>query len=287
MGKLVDYKCRYADFRGTDSEILDRLGLKRPDVFMKSADMAAYAGALREKTGAPYCKLPFDTFVEGEAMGAQLVYDDSISGPRKGEDVVKDPKDILDLPVLDPAKGRVPEIFSACDQLRTGGDRTIIEVRGLFDIMNSLTDIQGVMMLWIREPDTMKAICDRIREGLVKYMSAACQHSDMMFYSDASGGINVIGPRFGKQMVEWFTYPLMKELQGVLKDGHRLQMYPKTSFMLTGCDKAKFVDIPAPEAASYAESCMMLPEDIQFLGQRCNREFATEPGDTITYMELY
>lgn len=51
MGKLVDYKCRYADFRGTDSWILDILGLKRPDVFMKSADMAAYAGELHGASG--------------------------------------------------------------------------------------------------------------------------------------------------------------------------------------------------------------------------------------------
>lgn len=287
MGKLVDYKCRYADFQGMDAELMKQLSIKVPDVFRNAVEMSIYAEALMEKTGVPYCKLPFDTFAEGEAMGAQLIYDDSLNGPRKGADLIKDPHELLQLPLLDPGKGRIPEIFKACDYIRTHGSKTIIEVRGLFDVLNSLADIQNVMMLWIKEPEVMQEICGRIQEGLLNYIREARRHCDMLFYSDASGGLNVIGPRFGKQMVEWFTYPFMKDLQEMLSKGPKLQMCPKTSLMLAGCDKAYFVEIPAPPADTYAESCMALPDSVQFIGQRCSRDFAKDRSDTIMYMELY
>ena len=286
MGKLVDYECKYVKFYGIDRDILKSLNLDPSDVYRSGEAMAAYADEVRKKTEAAYCKLPFDTFVEGEALGAELIYDGSINGPRKGEDLIKDPHKLLELPLLGPDCGRIPEIFKAADILRADGIKTVIEVRGLFDILNSLTDIQKVMMLWMKEPDVMQQICDRIREGLLEYVKAARDHCDLLFYSDASGGINVIGPRMGKKLVEWFTYPLMKDLQELLKDGPKLQMCPKTSFMLTGCGKAHFADIPAPPAETYAESCMALPAEVQFFGQRCSRELSKPGSGTISYLKL-
>lgn len=286
MGKMVDFKCEYANYTGIDKEFVSSLGLALPDMYHRGEDMAVYAKAIKEKDGTLYCKLPFDTAVEGEALGAVLKYDESPLGPRKDGDFIKDAKAILDLPELDPSKGRIAEIFKACDQLRAEGEKVVIEIRGLFDIFNTLMDIQNMMMLWVMEPDTTRKICDKIRKDLVLYFSAAKEHCDLFFYSDASGGINVVGPRMGKQIVKWFSYPMMKDLEEVLKDGPALQMCPKTAFMLLGCEKAQFRRYEIEENKPRAEVYFDLPDSIRFLGQSCNRELSKEVKGHIDYLEI-
>lgn len=169
MAKLKDFKCRYADYSGIDRKFVASLGLALPDLYKNSSDMAVYAKAVKERDESIYCKLPFDTSVEGEALGAVLKYDESPLGPRKDGDMIQDPKDILNLPQLNPEEGRIAEIFKACDQLRSEGEKVVLEVRGLFDTANTLLDIQKFLMLWAMEPNTMQKICDKIRTDLITY----------------------------------------------------------------------------------------------------------------------
>lgn len=285
MGKLVDFKCEYANYTGIDKSFVASLGLKLPEMYQNAADMASYAKAVRQRDQGLYCKLPFDTAVEAENLGSILKYDDSPLGPRKDGDAIQDAKDILDLPKLDPTKGRMAEILKACDLLRAEGETVLIEIRGLFDIMNALVDIQKILMVWAMEPDMMQKICDKIREDLVIYFKAAKDHCDLLFYSDASGGINVIGPRCGKQLVKWFTYPLMKDLLDALEGGPALQVCPKVAFMLTGCDKAVWKRYEVEEQP-YMNACLTLPNEIRFLGQRCSRNLAKNATRHIDYFEL-
>lgn len=286
MAKLKDFKCRYADYSGIDRKFVASLGLALPDLYKNSSDMAVYAKAVKERDESIYCKLPFDTSVEGEALGAVLKYDESPLGPRKDGDLIQDPKDILNLPQLNPEEGRIAEIFKACDQLRSEGEKVVLEVRGLFDTANTLLDIQKFLMLWAMEPNTMQKICDKIRTDLITYITAAEEHCDLLFYSDASGGINVIGPRLAKQLVAWFTEPFMKELEQILQKGPALQMCPKTAFMLIGSKKAEYRRYETGDRKTYAELCFELPEKIRFLGQRCSRTLNKPVKGHIDYLEL-
>lgn len=286
MGKMVDFKCKYASYMGIDQAFAASLNLTLPDMYHRGADMAVYAKGVKERNGMLYCKLPFDTAVEGEALGAVLKYDESPLGPRKDGNLIKDAREILSLPQLDPSKGRIAEIFKACEQLQEKGEKVVIEIRGIFDIVNTLMDIQNMMMLWVMDQDSARKICSKIRKDLVLYFSAAKAHCDLFFYSDASGGLNVVGPKMGKQIVEWFSYPLMEELGEVLKGGPALQMCPKTAFMLLGCDKAEFrryeIEGNRPRGEIYFE----LPDSIQFLGQSCNRELNKEVKGHIDYLKI-
>lgn len=286
MAKIKDFKCKYADYKGIDKAFVASLGLSIPQLYQNSKDMAAYAKAVKERDGSIYCKLPFDTAVEGEALGAVLKYDESPLGPRKDGDMLQDPKEILNLPDLNPKEGRIAEIFKACDQLRAEGEKVVLEIRGLFDIANTLLDIQKFLMIWAMEPDTMQKICDKIKKDLVIYITAAKEHCDLLFYSDASGGVNVIGPRLAKQLVSMFTESFMKELQQVLRDGPALQMCPKTAFMLIGCGKAQYQRHETGDKQTYAEICFDLPEEIRFLGQRCNRMLNKPVKGHIDYLKL-
>lgn len=285
MKKIKDFKCSYANYTGIRKEFVNSIGLKLPEMYRDGREMAVYACAVRKEEGKSYCKLPFDTAVEAEAIGAVLKYDDSPLGPRKDRDLISEPKEILDLPEIDPAKGRMAEIIKACDILRQEGEVVVVEVRGLFDTLNGLIDIQKIMMTWVMEPNVMQQICDKIRNDIVKWLVAVKDHCDLLTYSDSSGGVNVIGPRLAKQMVEWFTYPLMKEIENILDEENAVWLCPKVAFMLIGTGRAEFKHYETGEG-TYIDLSRKLPANIHFLGQKCNKSLDCKVKNHISYLEL-
>lgn len=284
--KIKDFKCNYSDYTGIQKDFINTIDLALPDMYLNGEDMAAYAIAIRKKEGRSYCKLPFDTAVEGEALGAVLKYDDSPLGPRKDGDLINNIPDILQLPAIDPKRGRMHEILKACDLLRGKGEIVTLEIRGLFDTLNSITDIQKVMMTWVMDADLMKQICDKIRADIIAWFTEAKNHCDLLLYSDSSGGVNVIGPRMAKQLVEWFTYPLMTELNKILQDGPLLFMCPKTAFMLVGADKAEFCKIETG-VIKYIDFSIKPPNNsIRFLGNKCTKKLDDTAIGHVHYLNL-
>lgn len=272
MAKLIDFKCRYADYRGVTPEYAASLGLKLPDLYLNAEDMVKLALKIKGDKNSNFCKLPLDTCVEAENLGAMIKYDESPLGPRKLSDILNETEEVLNLPALDPSKGRMAEILKACQMLIEQGETVALEIRGIFDILNSLMDIQKVFMTCAMKQDVMKQVCDKIRSDLIIYFLAAEKAGcNLFFYSDSSGGLNIIGPRYGKKMVDWFTYPLMKELSDVLSEKSIVHMCPKTAFMLVGCDKAKWKEEGLTEEMDYLSAYKNNPK-VRFTGQKCNRE---------------
>lgn len=286
MAKLVDFKCRYADFEGITPESAAALGLKVPDLYFRAEDMVLLAKNIKKEKSSTFCKLPLDLCVEAENLGGKIKYDESPLGPRKLEDVVKDTEEVLDLPDLDPARGRMAEVLRACRLLSEEGETVALEVRGLFNILNSLMDIQKVFMTAAVKPDVMMKVCDKIREDLVTYILAAekagCR---LFFYSDGSGGLNIIGPKYGKKITDWFTYPLIKELAGKLSPESLVHICPKTAFMLVGCDKAAWKKEDVLGDKDYLEAYLANPE-VRFVGQRCSKDLNDAAGNRIYHLEI-
>lgn len=107
----------------------------------------------------------------------------------------------------------------------------------------------------------------------------------VIFYSDSSGGMNVIGPKFTKKMVDWFTYPLMQDLSTALGPDTLVHLCPKVAFMLVGCDKATWQkEATAPEN-DYLQAYIS-SDTARFTGQRCNRNLNHNAGGQFHYLEL-
>lgn len=272
MAKLIDFKCRYADFMGVTPEYAEAIGLKLPELYLNAEDMVKLALKIKEDKNNSFCKLPLDTCVQAENLGAKIKYDDSPLGPRKESDILNDTEEVLNLPAIDPSKGRMAELLKACQMLMERGETVALEIRGVFDMLNSLIDIQKVFMTCALKQDVMKQVCDKIRSDLVIYvLEAEKLGCNLFFYSDSSAGLNIIGPKFGKKIVKWFTYPLMKELSEVLSEKTIVHMCPKTAFMLVGCDKAKWQEEELTEEMDYLSAYKSNPK-VRFTGQKCNRE---------------
>ncbi|MGI6766231.1 MAG: hypothetical protein ACOX4R_03315 [Lentihominibacter sp.] len=285
MAKIRDYNCLYSTYSGIDKEFVKALGLKMPDFYSRAAGLAKYSAAVKEKNDDAFCKLPFDTFLAGEALGVPMVYDESPVGLRKREDLITNPEEILKLDKIDPSKGRLAETINACDILREQGEFVVFEIRGLFDTLNSLLDIQNVMLFWLTQQEKMQEVCDFLKENLMIELNAAKDHCDMFFYSDASGGVNIIGPKMGKMLVEWFTYPFLKDVAKTLNPGQKMQMCPKTAFMLLGTETGEYAKADA-EGTTYFEKYNRLPDNIQFLGEKCNRDLSDTCKGQVNYINL-
>ena len=286
MPKLVDFKCQYADFMGVTPEYAEALGLKLPDLYLKAEDMVVLAKEIKKERNSTFCKLPFDTCAEAENLGAIIQYDESPLGPRKQSDLVNDTEEILKLPAMDPTRGRMAEILRACQLLTEKGETVALGIRGFFDILNSLMDIQKVFMTAAMKPDVMMRVCDKIRKDLIIYFLAAEKAGcSLFFYSDSTGGLNIIGPRYGKKMVEWFTYPLIKELSEVLSATSLVHLCPKIAFMLAGCDKAGWKEEETHGEEDFLEAYQLNPK-IRFTGQRCNRNLNDKVGKRVYHLEM-
>jgi len=132
----------------------------------------------------------------------------------------------------------------------------------------------------------MKQICDKIRADIVAWFTEAKNHCDLLLYSDSSGGVNVIGPRMAKQLVEWFTYPLMTELNKILEDGPLLFMCPKTAFMLIGAGKAEFCKIQTG-VIKYIDFSIKPPNNsIRFMGNKCTKKLDDTAIEHVHYLNL-
>lgn len=286
MTKLVDFKCQYADYKGITPEYAQSLGLKLPELYLKAEDMATLARVIKEERDSTFCKLPVDNCVEAENLGAVIRYDDSPLGPRKDKDILNDTEEVLNLPQMDPGKGRMAEILKACRLLTEEGETVALGVRGLFDILNSLMDIQKVFMTAAMKPDAMKQICDKIRKDLIIYFLAAEESGcRLFFYSDSTGGLNIIGPRYGKKIVEWFTLPLFKELEQVLSEDSLVHLCPKIAFMLTGSGKAAWAREENIDNKDFLDAYRANPK-IRFTGQRCNRHLNDKAGKRVYHLDF-
>ena len=285
MKKPKDFTCKYADYNQLTPEFVAPLGLKIPDLYLDAEGMAKAAAYVKNVNRSRYCKLPFDTCVEAENLGAPIKYDRSPLGPRKAKDLLENPLDFLDLPPLDPRKGRLAKVLRACTLLKEQGEIPVLEVRGLFDVMNSLIDIPKVMMALTKKGEIEK-IAEKMKADLMIYYKAAEETECKFFmYSDASAGLSLIGPRFSEKIAQAFTLPLIQEWMEKMGERCVLQLCPKTSFLLTGLDMARWKALSVDKELTYFDAYLSHPA-VRLTGQRCSREISHPSGGRVHFLEL-
>lgn len=58
MAKLIDYKCRYSDYKGVSQEYANSLGVKIPDLYLKAEDMIVLSLAQKRKEEPHFASCP-------------------------------------------------------------------------------------------------------------------------------------------------------------------------------------------------------------------------------------
>ena len=281
MSKIIDFKCTYENSIGMYKEVTQKTGLQFPEAYKHWDSMALLAAELKNHDKALYCELPFCHTVEGEAMGGTINYGDENIGPRAKDYICATAKEILDLPEIDYSKGRISEVLKACKYLREKGENVVLYVSGPFTIMNVLIEPRYVFKIFKKEPEVMKEIFLKFQNEILRFISEAQKSGvNMISYGDSSGGLNILGPKFSEQVVEMFTYPLLKSIEQILSDETIVLLCPKTTFALLGTDRAVWKDIQLEAPIKYAKACIEVIGKVKFVGQMCikSKEFELNNG---------
>ena len=271
MAKLIDFKCRYAEYTGISKELAAAEGLSLPEAYMDSDSLVRLAMAMNGKDG--YCVLPMDPTTEAENLGAAIKYDDSPLGPRKAEDVITKVEQLAELPPMDVTKGRIAQTLAAVRKINQEGGKATIEIDGPIAIINGLADIMRMLMGWRKNPEAMNIFFANLVNGLTDYAIAAREAGcEIIYYTDSPGSLNIVGPKYAKQIVESFTVPFLRALDEKLDKDCIVHLCPKTSFMLVGCEKAGWQRIELDKPMPYIDACMAVKGKAKFLGQRCRKD---------------
>lgn len=281
MSKIIDFKCTYENSIGMYKEVTQKTDLQFPEAYKHWDSMALLATELKNHDKALYCELPFCHTVEGEAMGGTINYGDENIGPRAKDYICTTAKEILALPEIDYSKGRISEVLKACKYLREKGENVVLYVSGPFTIMNVLIEPRHVFKIFKKEPEVMKAIFLKFQNEILRFVAEAQKAGvNMISYGDSSGGLNILGPKFSEQVVEMFTYPLLKSIEQVISDETIVLLCPKTTFALLGTDRAVWKDIQLEAPIKYAKACIEVIGKAKFVGQMCikSKEFELNNG---------
>lgn len=278
MAKLIDYRCRYADYSGMSKEEASKKGLSLPEAYLSAEQIASLAGNS--------AVLPFDPVLEAESMGADIKFDDSPLGPRKAGDIVTKIDQLAELSDIDITEGRLAETLRAVRLINESGGDASVELHGPVTIINGVADIMKILMGWRKSPEAMDAFFDKVSEGLVDFALAAekagCR---IIYYTDSPGSLNILGPKYARQITENFTVPFLKKLDEALPKDCVVHLCPKTSFLLAGCEKACWKKVEFSEPLPYRDACLSLCGKVRILGQRC-RKADNITTTRVNYLEL-
>ncbi len=264
MAKLIDYQCKYAEYSGMSREDATAKGLTLPEAYFNAEQIAALAG------DNPV--LPFDPVLEAENMGAKIKFDDSPLGPRKEEDIVSKIEQLTELSPIDTTRGRLAETLKAVRLINQSGGSATVELHGPVTIINGVADIMRILMGWRKKPEVMDQFFEVVSKGLVDFALAARDAGcKIIYYTDSPGSLNILGPKYAKQVTENFTVPFLKELDERLPGDCVIHLCPKTSFLLAGCEKARWEKLEFPEPILYKDACLEACGKVRILGQRCRK----------------
>ncbi|WP_099187455.1 uroporphyrinogen decarboxylase family protein [Tepidibacter mesophilus] len=281
MGEIIDFKCTYNNSIGINREVTEKVDLQFPEAYKNWDSMALISKELKKHDKSMFCELPFCHTVEGEAMGGIINFGDENIGPRAKDYICTTAQEILSLPEIDYSKGRIAEVLKACRYLRNQGENVLLYISGPFTIMNVLIDPRHIFKTFRKNPEIMRDILNKFKNEILRFVEEAQKSGvNMISYADSSGGLNILGPKFSEQVVEMFTYPLLKEMKELVNDQTVVLLCPKTTFALLGTDKAEWKDISLEESMKYSEACIKVIGEAKFVGQMCikNKEFQLKNG---------
>lgn len=264
MARVIDYDCKYAEYSGMSKEEAAAKGLSLPQAYFHAEQIAALA----DKNAV----LPFDPVLEAENMGAKIKFDDSPLGPRKDTDIVTKIDALAQLAPMDVSKGRISETLKAVKEINEAGGNATVELHGPVTIINGVSDLMKILMGWRKAPEVMDQFFAKVSEGLVDFALAAYDAGcRIIYYTDSPGSLNILGPKFSKQITENFTVPFLKALDEKLPADCAVHLCPKTSFLLAGFEKAEWKKLELDEKMPYQDACLSALGKVRILGQRCRK----------------
>ncbi|KHK03957.1 uroporphyrinogen decarboxylase family protein [Desulfovibrio sp. TomC] len=262
--------CGHLDATGVEAGLLARLGLTFPDIHTDGAAMARLSQGIKEHKGAALCQLPFCCTVEAEALGAFIRLGDAVTGPRAGAFVWSSLGEVLRLPPLDTAAGRMGQVLRACSLLAGAGQPVALEISGPLTILNWLMELAVVIREWRRDAVLMAEVLTRLQDDLAGYVLAAAKAGvSVLGYADPTGVLSILGPKRFAFMADRFVLPLLGRLQADVGGKAAVHVCPKIAHALVSEGRAQWQDLPLGRPMAYGQGCLAAGKSGLPLGEAC------------------
>ena len=262
--------CGHLDATGVDAGLLTRLGLSFPGIHADGAAMARLSRGIQEENGAALCALPFCCTVEAEGLGASIRLGDAAIGPRAGAPTCACLGEVLRLPPLDTAAGRLRQVLRACSLLSTAGQSVALEISGPMTILNGLMELTAVLTQWRKDAGLMGAVLARLQEELVRYALAAANAGvSVLGYADPTATLSILGPKRFAFVADRFVLPMLGRLQAEAGAVAAVHVCPKLAHALVGQGRACWRDLPVGRPMTYGEGCLAAGKGGLALGEAC------------------
>lgn len=270
MKNIIDFNCTYNNTNDINIDITKNLNISFPEVHNSGKEMAILSKAIKNRENTLFCTLPFCHTIEGEAMGGIVNLGDENFGPRGKEHVFNSMDKLLDIPDINYNKGRISEVLSACKILKEEGEHVCLNVSGPFTIMNLLIDSRHIFKAFRNNQDVIEKVFLKFKKEILRFINEAKSiNVDIISYADSSGGLNILGPKLSEEVVEIFTYPLVKEIQKSINKKPLIHLCPKTSFALIGTKKAEWDYLDVGNPMTYEKACINAIGKAHFIGETC------------------
>lgn len=270
---IRDFLC----FSGGSEEVMQLIRMKRlpiPDIYTECEWIVRFAMMERNRSGKPFCTVPFDHTLEAQAMGGRVRYGDGTAGPRACDYICQSLEEVEKLPGIDIENGRMRETLEAGRILRESGYEVLFQISGPFTIWNTLIDIKSIFKGIRKEPNRMEKLFGRMEEELLGLIGAVRRSGVRFFsYADSAGGMRILGPHMMEWATEYFTYGFLKKSEELLGKDGIMMLCPQTAYALKDMGYAQTEEITLPETMSYGNACLFLSGRAKFVGQICiNRQ---------------
>lgn len=287
MSPIADFNCDAGATIRITPALLEKAGSSFPAAFERAEDMVKTALALKAESQACFCSLPFCHTLEAEATGGQVQITDVETGPSPGAPVYRSLDDLLHLPQIDYAAGRVSQTLEACRLLRERGENVLIALTGPITWLNVLCGTGLIFKSLRKEPEKMMQVFDLLREELLRFTGHALEAgANLIGYSDSIAGINVLGPKNMELMAARFAKPLLRQMCGLAAGRAIVFVCPKQSFALVGTGHARWLELPAGQDVPYVQACLDVKDRAILFGQTCVKHYHVRLNGTVRGLEL-
>ncbi len=276
MAKILDYHCSYDSASGLGQWTEKNNTLQFPQVYTEREQIARLAQTIRTWEGSQWCLLPFCHTLEAEAMGANIILGDGLTGPRAREFSCSSLDETMERR-MDWNNPRLRETLAACRLLKEKDEKILFQISGPLTVLNSLLPAELLFRSLRKEPEKVLELFRRFAEDSLHFAKLAEEAgADIISYADPMGGVGIIGPKFTELITQNFTVDFLRKLDKTLDPKTMVLLCPKTSFALLGTEAAQWQEHPLTKKMSYGEAALSMKGSARFGGQSCVKKTTYE-----------
>ncbi|MGL4731202.1 MAG: uroporphyrinogen decarboxylase family protein [Clostridium sp.] len=240
-----------------------------------------------------FCKLPFCHTIETEAFGGVIKPSDESGAARVKEYVVSNLYDLDKIRSMDFSAKRINEVLKGIKILSSEKENVLLKVTGVMTIANSLMDSKVFYKLYRKNKNEVIKVLEIIQDSIVEYIKIAIKNGvKIISYAEPVGNVDIIGPKYFKELTGKITCNLIKQLDDELRNNDVIfHICGRTSTSLEECDFATIKNIYVKENLNYGESLINLldrkEKNLIVVGHWCvKRTFLKKNDNKIILLEF-